>query len=347
MAKTYNHLFDEITSYENLYGALHDAARGKRFEPEVMDVLFQREDVIRTMRREMQNGIWYPSGYREFLCKTEVKRRVIHAPTFRDRIVHHALVRVAAPLFWSKFIYDSYAVTPGKGTHKAVSRVQEFLQKAGRGGDVYVLQCDIHHYYPSIQHDVLFEQICRTIRDKRVREIWWRIIDGFNGDTGVGLPIGALTSQLSANIYLNVLDHFVKECIGWKLYLRYMDDFILVGNDKKKLWRALDDIRWLLDTRLRLTLNDKTALYPACRGVDFAGYRAWTNHILARKRNVKAAKKRFSKLSKDFADWKVGYGDVQQRVSSFLGYMKHCNGYDTTRSTLDRLKLHRNHKEEE
>lgn len=344
MPKTHNHLFNEITSYENLYRALHDAARHKRYHTDVIGILFKQEETIEQLHSEMRNGSWFPSGYREFMCKTEVKRRIIHAPDFRDRIVHHAICGIVAPLFLPKFIADSYAVTPGKGTHRAVHRVQGFLREAGKeGAPVYVLQCDIHHYYQSIQHEILFEQIKRTIRDKRVLELWWRIIDGFNGDTGVGLPIGALTSQLSANIYLNVLDHFVKECIGWKMYLRYMDDFILIGNDKQKLWSALADIRWLLDTKLRLKLNSKTALYPACRGIDFAGYRTWTNRVLPRKRNVKAAKRRFVKLSKDFSEWKVDYNDVHQRVASFLGYMSHCNGHDTAASTLKRLALCRNH----
>lgn len=346
MPKTYNHLFDKITSYENLYAALHEAARGKKEKQEIQDTLFRRESTIHELHRELRNGTWFPSAYYEFLCKTEVKRRIIHAPTFRDRIVHHALCSIVTPLFLPKFIEDSYAVTPGKGTHKAVSRVQHFLRKARGTGSVYVLQCDIHHYYQSIRHDVLFEQIARTIRDRRTLELWHRILEGFEEEDGVGLPIGALTSQLSANIYLNVLDHFVKEAIGWKMYVRYMDDFILIGNDKKELWNALADIQWLLDTKLRLKLNDKTALYPASHGVDFAGYRTWSTHILPRKRNVKAAKRRFAKLSKDFAAWNIGYEDVHRRVASFLGYMSHCNAHDSTESALKRLVLHRDHQDQ-
>lgn len=235
MPKSYNNLFEKICSLENLYAAYNDAKRGKRFKSEILDAGFHIEETIHNLRQELLNLTWQPQPYREFLLKSEVKRRIIHAPTFRDRIVHHAIVRIVKPMFEKKFIFDSYAVTVGKGQIKAVKRVQKFL----RSGDNYVLQCDISKYYPSINHEILFSQIQRTIRDKRLLEIWRRLIEGFEN----GLPIGAYTSQLSANIYLNVLDHFVKECMQWKKYLRYMDDFILIGEDKKQLWNALDDIR--------------------------------------------------------------------------------------------------------
>ena len=172
----------------------------------------------------------------------------------------------------------------------------------------------------------MLEEIQRTIRDKKVFEIWRRIIESFSA----GLPIGAYTSQLSANIYLNVLDHFVKECLQWKYYLRYMDDFILIGNDKAQLWESLEDVRWLLDTKLKLKLNNRTKIFKACQGVDFAGYRTFSNKILPRKRNVKAARHRLKKF--------VGK-ELASRVASFLGYMKHCDGYRTTFSTLQKIKI--------
>ena len=321
MPKTYNNLFEKVCSLENLYAAYNDAKKNKRFKPEVLEAGFCIEKTIHELRQELLNLTWQPQEYREFLLKTEVKRRIIHAPTFRDRIVHHAILRIVKPLFEKKFIFDSYAVTVGKGQVKAVKRLQNFLRRASKNGEVYVLQCDISKYYPSMSHEILLEEIKRTIRDKKVFEIWRRIIESFSE----GLPIGAYTSQLSANIYLNVLDHFVKECLQWKYYLRYMDDFILIGNDKKQLWKSLEDIRWLLDTKLKLKLNNRTKIYKACQGVDFAGYRTFSDKILPRKRNVKAARHRLKKF--------VGK-ELARRVASFLGYMKHCDGYKTTFSTL-------------
>lgn len=342
LLKTYNNLFNEIISFENLYAAYLAAKKGKRYKPEVLLAGSNIEAILSELHYELSTGTWRPDKYREFLSVTEVKRRIIHAPTFKDRILQHAIVQVIRPYFEEKFIYDSYAVTPGKGTHLAVRRVQNFLRRAAITGEsVYVLQCDISKFYPSMDHDVLKSQIRRTIRDKKVLRLLDTMIDGFNGNAGKGLPIGALTSQLAANIYLNVLDHFVKECIGAKYYLRYMDDFIIIDNDKQKLKSILADIRWLVECHLKLKLNPKTQIYPASRGVDFAGYRTFTTHILPRKRNIKAAKLRFKDLSYKFKWGRINIADATLRVISFLGYTKHCQARETTISTLKWLKLRR------
>jgi len=339
MPKTYNHLFEEIVSFPNLLAAYFEARRGKMNCVSIMKINRNYEDAIFTLQKELKEKTWEPGQYRDFLCVTEVKRRLINAPAFRDRIVHHAIAKVVRPLFERKYIFDSYATIKNKGTHKAVYRVQEFLKRAARHGEkVYVLQCDISKYYPSIDHDVLIEQIERTVRDKEVVELWRKILDGFS-NTGKGLPIGSLTSQLAANIYLNVLDHFVKECMQIKYYVRYMDDFVLIGNSKEELWKNLADIKWLVEGTLKLKLNRKTKIYPASRGVDFAGYRTFTNHILPRKRNIKAAKKRFKDLSYKYKNGRIDLKSVKQRVVSFLGYVKHCQAKRTTISTLKWLRL--------
>ena len=339
MPKTYNHLFEEIVSFPNLLAAYFEARRGKMNCVSIMKINRNYEDVIFTLQKELKEKTWEPGQYRDFLCVTEVKRRLINAPAFRDRIVHHAIAKVVRPLFERKYIFDSYATIKNKGTHKAVYRVQKFLKRAARHGEkVYVLQCDISKYYPSIDHDVLIEQIERTVRDKEVVELWRKILDGFS-NTGRGLPIGSLTSQLAANIYLNVLDHFVKECMQIKYYVRYMDDFVLIGNSKEELWKNLADIKWLIEGTLKLKLNRKTKIYPASRGVDFAGYRTFTNHILPRKRNIKAAKRRFKDLSYKYKNGRIDLKSVKQRVVSFLGYVKHCQAKRTTISTLKWLRL--------
>lgn len=341
MAKTYSNLFEEIVSFPNLLAAYFEARRGKMNCASIMKLNRNYEDVIFTLQKELREKTWEPKQYREFLCVTEVKRRIINAPAFEDRIVHHAMAKVIRPLFERKYIYDSYATIKNKGTHKAVYRVQDFLKRAARRGEsVYILQCDISKYYQSIDHDVLIEQIERTIRDKEVVELWKKIIDGFS-DTGKGVPIGSLTSQLAANIYLNVLDHFIKECMQIKYYVRYMDDFVLIGNSKEELWKNLADIKWLVEGHLKLKLNRKTKIYPASRGVDFAGYRTFTSYILPRKRNIKAAKKRFKDISHKYKNGEMDLESVRQRVTSFLGYVKHCQAKRTTISTLKWLKLRR------
>lgn len=339
--KRYDGLWEHIATFEALYAA-YEMARAKRhFRPEIMGIGSRIEDVIHELLLDLETGEWRPQKCYDFECRKEVKRRIINAPTFRDRILHRAIVAEVQPLFEKKMIFDSYASRPGKGTHAAVRRVQHFLRGAERNGRVYVLQCDIHHYYASVDHEKLKSILRQTIADEILLKVWDAIIDGFNSDVGKGMPIGALTSQLCANVYLNTLDHFVKECIGAKRYLRYMDDFLVIENDKKTLWSDLADIKWFLDTQLRLTLNPKTQIYPASRGIDFAGYRTWSTHIKPRKRNVKAARKRFRALSKSYARYDVNLEDVKPRVMSFLGYTKHCQARQTTESTLRHLVCQR------
>ena len=341
MPKTHSQLFERIISFENLYLAYCEAKRGKRYREDILLFHQNYEETLTDLRKKLQEHTWKPDPYREFLSVTEVKRRVIHAPSFRDRVVHHALASVVRPLFEKKYIFDSYATIKGKGTHKAVYRVQEFMRRASaRWGTVYALQCDIAKYYPNMDHDVLMEQIQRTIRDREVIGLWEQIISGFT-DSGKGLPIGALTSQMAANIYLNVLDHFVKECMQVKHYVRYMDDFIILGPSKEYLWNSLADIRWLLECHLKLKLNPKTGIYPASRGIDFAGYRTFTTHILPRKRNILAAKRRFKNLSYLYRHGMVISEKAKASAMSFLGYVKHCQAHRTTISTLSRLRLRR------
>jgi retron-type reverse transcriptase len=343
--KRYTGLWEEIVNFESLYSAYEDARKGRRFKPEIMVSSARIEEIIYQLIFDLNTGEWRSQPYYDFESRAETKRRIINAPTFRDRILHHAIVTVVRPLFEKKFIHDSYASRRGKGTHKACKRLKHFLLSAAANGEaVYVLQCDIHHYYQSIDHDVLKKLIRQTIADRRLLEVWDRIIDGYNGDTGKGIPIGALTSQLSANIYLNILDHFVKECMQVKRYLRYMDDFVIVANDKETLSGYLADIKWLLECHLKLKLNPKTKIFPASRGVDFAGFRTFMDRTLPRKRNIKAAKKRFKELSWKYRHHQVNLEDVKPRVASFLGYVKHCRARKSTISTLKWLKRQRGEK---
>lgn len=341
MPKTHNDIFDKIISLDSLYAANHRVFIGKKHNDVAAKANDRIEEVIEDLRKDLITMTWRSDPYRRFITRKEVKRRKIDEPSYRDRILHNAIVQHVRPYFEPKFIFDSYAVTPGKGQHKAVFRVHDFLRRAIRKGSVYVLQCDIHHYYESIDHDILFRLIKRTIRDKRLLEIWHRIIEGYSSSPGIGLPIGAVTSQLSANIYLNPLDHFIKDDLGWPLYVRYMDDFVLIANDKAALWSMLDKIRLFLRDKLHLELNPKTKIYKSTQSVDFAGYRIFHDHILARKRNVKAARKRFRLCSYKFRHGLMTVAEVRQRVTSFLGYMKHCDGFRTTRSTLKYLNLQR------
>lgn len=283
---------------------------------------------------DLQNRLiwqqWAPGRYSSFLV-FEPKKRVIEAPSLEDRIVHHALHRVVEPHFERRFIKDSYACRKGKGTHAACDSVQKHLRRAQQNwGKVFVYQADIAGYFPHIMHSVLRQQIARVIGCKYTLWLWYRIIAA-SGAYGVGLPIGALSSQLGANINLDGLDHFAKDELGLKHYVRYMDDFVILASSKEELHKIHEKLtKWLL---MELGLYySKWSIYPAKQGINFAGYRTWSTHQLPRKKNVVAAKRRMK------AQAKRGDTDaLRASAASFAGYMKHCSGWNTAESIAKEL----------
>ena len=343
----HDNLFPQIIELENFYAAFTDCSHKKKYNSKLMRLSSRIECIITDIIRGFCDGTWQPGKYYEFECRTEVKRRAISAPGFRDGIAHHAVDRIVRPLFEKKYIYDLYSNRKGKGQHRAARRVQSFVRRAANKGTVYVLQCDIHNYYGSIDHEILKEQMKETIKDEKVLDIIYKIIDSFNDDTGKGVPIGALPSQTFANVNMMQFDHYMKESLHIKNYVRFMDDFIIVGNSKAELHRILGEVKWYIETQLKLTLNPKTKIFPGSRGVDFAGYRLFIDHMLPRKRNVKGAKIRFKELSFLYRHGKIDIEDVTPRVQSFLGYMEHCKAKETTKSTLRYLVLRRRNEEKE
>ena len=340
MPQTSRRLWQKITTWENLVQASKEASRLKRHKADALRFNAALEENLFDIQNRMLHKIWRPGPFRTFVVY-EPKRRVIDAPQFADRVVHHALVQHIGPPLERRFLAQSFACRVGKGTLAASLCLRAQLSAAQRQwGRVYALKADISQYFPSINHRVLLKILRRTIGD---RDVHW-LLDRLVLDSGFeqrGLPLGCLTSQLFANAYLDMLDHYAKESLGLKFYLRYMDDFVILHHDKVALWRIHDTIRDFLVMELHLALNRKTRIFPIGQGVDFAGYRHWTDHILPHRRNVARAKQRFMKLSNLYARGVVDLPRVRSSVASFVGYMKHCNGGKSARSALDRLVLTR------
>lgn len=339
MPKTTNGLWAKIIDFENLHQAFLEARHGKRYRLEVMRFAINLEENLTNLQNHLIWKTWTPGKQREFVVR-EPKLRLIQAPPFADRVVHHALVRIINPAFERKFIPDSYACRVDKGTQKSVFRVQHFMQVAKRnwGDDFYVLKADISRYFASIQHDILTGEVERTISDPSALWLWRRIIKGYGHEAGIGIPVGALTSQLGANVLLNRLDHIAKDDMGIRHYARYMDDFIAVLPNKAEAARVMNELEKAVNA-LGLNLNPKTAIHPWQRGLDFCGYRIWPTHILPRKRNVKRARASFRVMAKKYRDGDVDQEHVRQRVMSFLAYTKHCNACRTVDGVLGDLIL--------
>lgn len=339
MPVTHQGLFDQVVAFDALLLAAREAARGKRYTRSAATFLAAREEELINLHNHLLHDSWQPSAPREFVVR-EPKLRLIQAPPFSDRVVHHAVYRVVSPLFERKFIGDSFACRVGKGHLAAAKRVQQQVRQAQRSwGKVWVLKADISRFFASINHDIVLGEFGRTVGDPRLQDLVGRIVRGGGAD-GTGLPVGALTSQLLANVLLNRLDHYAKDALGYRHYCRYMDDFVVLFPDKASAAAAMQLLGEQVNA-LGLSLNPKTAVHPAARGVDFCGYRIWATHLLPRKRNIKRARRQFRRLAVRYACGDIGLEQIQPRVASFLAYTKHCQARETVAGVLQELRLAR------
>jgi len=332
--KTVNGIWQQVIDFDKLYAAYLRAAKGKRFSLESMKFKTNLEENLIQIQNELIWKMYKPLPLRVFTIY-EPKERTISAPAFRDRVVHHSLVAAIEPAFERRFISDTYACRKGRGTHCSMLRMVEFTRRAKREwGDYWVLKCDVKKFFPSINHIILKNTIRRAISDKEVLHLIDTIIDSA-GENGLGIPIGALTSQLFANIFLDPLDHYVKETLSIKYYARYMDDFIVLGKSKEELREILQKITAFLANDRGLVLNHRTGIWPGRHGIDFCGYRIWPTHTLPRKRTVQAAKKRLKSISKRYPA-RESFEEARKILVSFLGYIRFCSGAKITESVLKR-----------
>lgn len=328
--KTYKNLFEQISDFHHLYHSFTEARRGKRCCPEVQSFEYCLEEMLFEIIEELNEEQYKWSEYRSFWI-SDPKQRLIHAAPFRDRVVHHAIHHVLEPIFESSMIYDNYACRKGKGTLAAVQRYDAFVRKIKGSG--YVLKCDIHKYFASIDHEILKFLLRRKIGDQKLLRLLDSLIDSHQDCGAKGIPIGNLTSQLFANIYLSPLDHFIKEQLRQRYYIRYMDDFVILLEEKKEAWMILEEIRNFLSDQLRLQMNPKrVSVSPIEKGIDFLGYVIFTGgYKRIRQRNVVNFRRRLESLKVDFTQGAVSYEHVRASIASWVGLAKHANSFRLSR----------------
>jgi RNA-directed DNA polymerase len=337
--KTYKHLYPEIFSVTNLYRAYRAAARGKRGKPPVAAFEFDLEENLLRLREELTAKSYTPGPYRHFTIHYPKHRKISAAP-FRDRVVHHALVRQIEPIFERRFIHDSYACRVGKGTHRALDRCQEFARQRK-----YVLQWDLVQFFPSADHEILRDILARPLADPDTLWLIDRILDSgagvladeydmvyFPGDDLTaacrprGLPIGNLTSQFWANCLLNELDQFVKRELKCRHYMRYVDDGLLFHDETRVLhhWRvAIGEF----SAGLRLKLHERqTRVYPVNTGIPFLGFRVYPDHRRLKPANGYAYRQRLKALIVRYA---AGEIDLERLTTSVQGWANHARYGDT------------------
>ncbi|ELX4136214.1 group II intron reverse transcriptase domain-containing protein [Vibrio vulnificus] len=332
-------MFDQIIQFENLMAAAHDAQKGKCFKAPVMRYMSNIEENLINTQNHLIWGSYTPSKHRRFHVY-EPKLRVISAPPFHDRVVHHAIHRVIEPVIDKRFIFDSYACRAGKGTHAAANRVQQFIRVTKQNhGCVYALKADIAKFFNSINHATLKYIIGRHIECGRTLSLLEKIVDHSDTETaGVGIPIGNLTSQLFANAYLNELDQFVKHGLRERFYARYMDDFVVIHHDKAHLQRVRNQIEHWLFVNLQLKTNNKTQVFPVGlsggRSLDFVGYRIYATHKLMRKCTEKRFKHKIKRLRKMYASHCIELSDIKPIVASYIGCAAHASSYNLINNVL-------------
>ncbi|MCE5212109.1 MAG: reverse transcriptase/maturase family protein [Deltaproteobacteria bacterium] len=274
--KRYGNLFEKAFSMENLYQAYLDARRGKRTHSACFEFDRQIGSNLRYLHEALHAGTYRPDPYHEFVV-TEPKRRIIHAPSFRDVVVQHAIYRIIYDIFDRSFIDQSFACRIGYGTHKAAAYARRAMQK--HSGDEYVLKMDIRKFFYSIDRAALRKLIEKKIKDERLVDIMMMFA---HMDAPLGIPIGNLLSQIYALIYLNPVDHFIKRVLRIRHYVRYVDDFLLIGLSRGKCLDLREKVIGFLQTKLGLGLSRST-IAKVRKGVNFCGYRMWRSRIFIRK----------------------------------------------------------------
>lgn len=319
-------VYSKIITKENLYQAAYLASRGRRYSLPVADFNFGVEKEIEKLYKELSGKTYRHGNYRVFTVYEPKERKIAAAP-FRDRVIHHALTDIIEPIYDKSFIYDSYACRVGKGTHKALDRAQSFLRK-----NKYCLHADIKKYFFSIDHNILKKILLKKIEDNDVLWLINEIIDSANQLSGIsvykktkGLPIGNLTSQFFANLYLNELDFYVKFRLGSRYYLRYMDDFLLFSDDKGYLKEARSLIREFLANKLGLKMHEeKSKVYDVNSGVKFLGFRLYKSHRRLASANSRRFNKRLTIFSKLLDKKKITYRQVIDSLRCWVNHSQYA-----------------------
>jgi RNA-directed DNA polymerase len=344
--KRYNHLWGTITSFENLLLAARKAQRGKRFRPNILEFNDRLEDNLLQLQQELLSHSYQPGAYRTFEI-VDPKPRIISAAPYRDRVIHHALCNIIEPLIERSFIADTYANRQGFGSHRALRRFTKFCRTSK-----YVLQCDIRKYFPNIDHAILKTQLHQKI--KCLNTLWLidTIIDNSNPqgspytyfagddllnspDYPKGLPIGNLTSQFFANVYLNGFDRFIKETLLAPKYLRYVDDFALFSDDRAFLVDARQSIEAYLAT-LRLQLHPMKVNLSATRcGANFVGFRVLPDRIRIKGNNLYRARYRLKKLTDRLAQGRMTESEVRQSIASWQAHLNHADTWRLQQKIFD------------
>lgn len=268
------------------------------------------------------------------------KERTINAPHYRDKVIQLAINNVLKEIYKPKFIYDSYACIDDKGTHECVKRTQYLMRKAKweYGDNAFIVKTDVKKFFYSIVRNILKEIIAKTIKEKETLELMYLIIDSADVIDLLGMPLGNVVSQLCANIYMNTIDQYAKRNLGLKYYIRYMDDIVIIVENKERAKEVLELIRTKIETELSLKLNEnKSKIFPIAQGVNFIGFKIYPTHMLLRDDSKKRIKQKLRKFKPMLIEEKITIEKVEQILNSWHGHAEQANSHMFVQSLLDRF----------
>ena len=322
--KIVSEYYKNIISLENLLEAWQEFIIGKRSRKDVQQFERNLMSNIINLNAGLKSGGYKHSTYYPFKI-SDPKPRSIHKASVRDRILHKAIYRILYPVFDKTFVYDSYSCRNGKGTHKAFSRLASLARKVSKNytKPCFALKLDIRKFFDSVDHEVLMGLLSKRIEDKKLLNLLKNIISSFEHSSGKGMPLGNLTSQLFANVYLDPLDKFAKHHLRAKYYLRYADDFLFLSDNPDELIEYLVEVNQFLKTELKLKIHpDKISFRKLKWGIDYVGYVALPHYQLPRVKTVKRiSQKIFQSLAVDDVE------SITKAMPSYLGYLSHANAY--------------------
>lgn len=326
-------MFEQIVDMNNLIRAYYLARKSKKYSQYVQKFEINREYNLWQLQQDLISGAYIHGDYNSFEI-LDPKPRIIQVSPFRDRIVHQAIYLVLNPIFELDFIDDSYACRKGKGSQRAIKRFEYFWQKLSHKvnthKEVYVLKADIVKYFDSINHNILKIILYSKIRCEKTRQLLDQVIDSFRPLQAKGVPIGNLTSQLFSNIYLNELDQYIKYTLKAEYYIRYMDDFVILDDNKYRLQDIKNKLIQFLKVDLNLSLHsNKTHIHKLNQGIAFLGYTLYlysrkiktkTYNIMRQKYRLYIKQKYYEHITQDTLD---------RAMSSWWGLMKFKRGIFT------------------
>ncbi len=318
MRRTGN-LSDQIASRDNLRLAYVKALRGKRGKADARSFATDLEANLAQLADDLLSGSVPVGNYRQFTI-FDPKERIITAPCFRERVLHHAIMNACEPAFDQFLIADTFACRKEKGRLAAVDRTWHFA-----GWSAFFLKMDVRKYFESIPHEKLVRRLCRIFKDERLLWLFERIVLAYESSPGRGLPIGALTSQHFANFYLGFLDRFVKETLRFHGYVRYMDDFVLWQDSATDLRTAQTEVTRFLYEALELEPKSNSYINRTEHGMGFLGLRVFPDRLTLSRRSRARFRRKLYAYEQAFCDGWLDECSLQRRVAALTAFTRTPN----------------------